>query len=156
MRQAVIDHLRRSSDLVEIVGNRIYGRQGLLGGISRDQTPEAFDADGRLQPSLVVVLESRVTREARDSLGVISATQTMQVWCLSAYGYEPIKQALRLVRAELHRTANRSVRLIPVDEEGVAWTDTVWASTSPELHDADLQVPTMFSRFDATITETLP
>lgn len=154
MRQAVIDLLRSTPAVTDIVAGRVYGRQGLLGGVSRDQTPEAFTPDGAVQPSIVVVLESRVTREARDGIDEVSATQTIQVWAVG-HSYPPVKQALRAARAVLHQTARRGVRIHPVDETTVRWTDTRWTSTSPELYDEALRAPTMFMRFDATVTEPL-
>lgn len=155
MREAIIQALRATNAVTDVTGNRIYGRQGLLGGISRDKTPEAFDESGRLMTSLTVNLESRVSREGRDGIGVISATQTFQVWAVSDYGYGEIKQALTAVRQVLHRHAKRGVHLTPVEETTVRWTDTNWASTSPELYDEPLRAPTMFMRFDATITEPI-
>jgi hypothetical protein len=150
MRQAVINALKADPDVIAIVGSRVYGRQGLLGGISVDATPEAFDTDGRLMPSLTVVLEAAVRRDDMGGSNLIAATQTVQVWALCGYGrYTDIKAALKATRPLLH-----GKRFTPV-EDPIRWADTRWASTSPELYDESLRAPTMFSRFDITYTEPI-
>jgi hypothetical protein len=115
---------------------------------SRNKTPEAFDNDGRLMASLHVNLESAVVRNDMSSRDVLAGTQTVQVWASCAYGYTEIKAALRAVRRALHG------RQFTPDEDPVRWTDTRWASTSPELVEEAERTPTMFSRFDITYTET--
>ena len=149
MRQAVIDALKEDPAVTAVVGSRVYGRQGLLGGISRDVTPEAFDTDGRLMPSAVVVLEAAVIRTDIGGRNLIAGTQTVQVWVSCGYDrYTEIKAALKAARHVLHG------KNFPPVEDVIAWADTRWASTSPELYDEALKVPTMFSRFDITYTET--
>ena len=149
MRQAIIDALKADPDVVALVGSRVYGRQGILGGLSRDKTPEAFDTDGRLMPSVVVVLEAAVIRTDMGGSTLIAGTQTVQIWVACGYErYSDIKAVLKATRPILH-----GKRLTPVEYQ-IGWTDTRWASTSPELYDESLKVPTMFSRFDITYTET--
>ncbi len=154
MRRAIIERLKETPAVTAVVGQRVYGRQGLLGGVSRDLTPEAFNEDEQVMTSLVVVLESRVVRTDGDSRESIGSTQTFQVWAVGV-DYPQIKQALHAARAALHRSTERGAPLRAVEEPDVKWTDTRWASTSPELHDEALRAPTMFMRFDATITEPL-
>lgn len=150
MRQAVVNALLSATDVTGIVGTRVYGRQGLIGVISRDTTPEAFDADGRLMPTISVNLESAVIRGEATTSDTIAATQTLQVWVACAYGYTEIKAALKAVRRVLHRHT-----FTPVDDDTIRWSGTRWASTSPELWDEALREPTMFSRFDITYTEPI-
>lgn len=150
MRQAIINALKADPDVTAIVGQRVYGRQGILGGLSVDKTPEAFDQDGRIMPSVVVVLEAAVIRTDMGGSTLIAATQTVQIWVACGYErYTDIKAVLKATRPLLH-----GKRLVPV-EDPIGWTDTRWASTSPELYDETLKVPTMFSRFDITYTEPI-
>jgi hypothetical protein len=150
MRQAIIDALKADAAVTAIVGQRVYGRQGILGGLSRDKTPEAFDTDGRLMPSITVVLEAAVIRTDMGGSTLITGTQTVQIWVACGYErYTDIKAVLKAIRPILH-----GKRFTPVEDQ-IGWTDTRWASTSPELYDETLRVPTMFSRFDITYTEPI-
>lgn len=161
MRQAIINRLLADATVTAVVDGRVYSRAGVAGGVSRERTPEAFTSDGEVLPSLVVVLGVRSNRSdtyrAGSSHDDVESVQTIDVWCLASTGpdpYAPIKQALIAVRKSLHGW--RSPSAAPVADTTVkAWTSTKWTDTSQELHDAALDAPTMFTRFDALIREAI-
>lgn len=158
MRAAIIAALQADTELEAIVGGRIIGRLWSSAGITRDDHPGSFTADGDLLTTLVVVMEARTNADARDRqgshstpAGYVTARQGFAVWALQQHGYTELRAALHRVRAVLHR--RRDLR--PLEEPLRGWPDTVWVDTSPETLDPALQVPAMVSRFSATITEEL-
>jgi len=152
MRERIVQELLADPDVAAIVGTRVYGRSYLLGSVSQDATPDAFDGDGDLLATLVVVLEARTSRDAAGgSPDALVATQGVAVWALHQRDYAVVKAALRAVRARLHRARG----LQPVLETELGWSQTVWTDTTPETLDPALQVPAMASRFACTVIERL-
>lgn len=128
-------------------GARIYGRQGVYGGISREYTPEAFDADGDLLPSLVVQLETRTTRAQSLSRDLIVATQVIAVFALAQHGYGAQETALRAVLAALHNRRGLEPVADPMRCAEITWTEDTGALLDPAL-----EVPMLASRFAAAVT----
>ena len=154
MRAAVIARLLGTPAVTAIAGQRVYGRQGPYGGVSKEATPEAFTADGDLLPSVVVWLEGRANGAERDRQGrdTLTARQTIAVGLLEQEGYGHVGQLRRAVKAALHQA---QPRLEALEEDGIKWADTAWAEDSPELIDPALEVPILIVRFVAVITEQL-
>lgn len=150
MRQAIVNALLEDAGAAAIVGARVYGAQGALGGISRDLTPEAFSADLDLLPSIVVRMETRSARPDRLGRGVIAASQIIALWCYEQSGYDLIASVIRAAKQLLHFNAS----LRPVADP-VNWTETRWTDDTPEQVDGALGVPVRVSRYQAVIVERL-
>lgn len=155
MRRAIIDRLLDTEEITAVVGDRVYGREGPYGGVSEQATPEAFTDDGALRPSLVVWLEGRTatTGATRSGRETTTAQQVIAVAVMAERGYGEIRPLVRKVKRALHHPPPRA--LTPVDEPGVAWTDTAWASDSPDLVDPETGRPYVVTRFAAVINEHL-
>lgn len=131
-----------------VVADRVYGRQGPYGGISRDYTPEAWNADGDLQPSLVVQMETRTTRAQPMGRDLIAATQVIAIFAFAQHGYAQQETALRACLASLHNLRG----LVPVDDTHMRCAEIRWSEDTGALLDPALEVPILASRFAATVT----
>ncbi len=148
MRKAIIQRLAADPAIEAIVGDRVYGRHGIDGGISRDTTPEAWDADGDLLPSLVVQMETRTTRPDRMGRDVIPAIQVIAIYAVAQHGYDRQEAALRACLASLHNLRG----LQPIDDTHMRCAEIRWSEDTGGLLDPALQVPMLASRFAATVT----
>lgn len=148
MRAAIVQLLRQTPAVTNVVADRIFERQGPYGGVSRDQTPDAFGPDGDLLPSLVVQMETRTVRTDRPGRDAIAATQTIAVFAMSQFGYTAQEDALRAVLSTLDGL--RGLR--PLDDTHVACAEIRWVEDTGALLDPALEVPLLASRYAAVLT----
>jgi hypothetical protein len=156
VREAVIAALKADAGVAAVVGTRVLGRDfasWAAGALSPETTPEAFDADGELAATLVVVLEGRVADDTRrpSDPDHLPGRQVIAVWAL-ARSFAEVKAALRAVKRVLGRGV--AARFEAVNDP-VRWTATHWTGDSAELTDQALNVPAMVARFNAIIEEDL-
>jgi len=150
MRAAVQAALAGDAAIAAVVGARVYVRDSNEGAVSKLWTPEAFDAEGDVLPTLAVTIE---TARRDDAAGgdrhKINALVTIAVWAYQQRGYDQIKLALRSAKRLLHRRP-----LTPVADPW-RWLDTYWSDDSAELIDPELGASLMVSRYDAVVVDTL-
>lgn len=150
MRAAIVKRLRDDAAVQGIVGTRVFERQGPYGGVSRDETPEAFTPDGDLLPSLVVQMEVRSVRPDRPGRSAIAANQIIAVFAVAQRGYTQQEDALRAVTAALDGL--RGLR--PLRDTHVRCAEIRWSEDTGALLDPALEVPMLASRFVAATTFT--
>lgn len=158
MREAIRQALLADATVAALVDDRVYTKAGPFGGISRTETPAAFDADDDMLLSLVVTLEARARLQSADvSATTVVAVQPFQVWalCAPSVGYDGIREVLAAVRRRLHNAAKRGIGLTPVEESQITWRDIFWTATGPEAIDESLNALAIFCRFDAIIVEQI-
>lgn len=148
MRAAIVQRLSTDPAVTAIVGPRVYERQGVYGGVSRDLTPEAFNDDGDLLACLVVQMETRTVRPDRPGRDAIAANQVIAVFALAQHRYEQQEAALRAVTASLDGLRG----LTPLKDTHVRCVEIRWSEDTGALLDPALQVPMLASRFVAAIT----
>jgi len=108
-------------------------------GISRQRTPDAFDAHGELRPCALVRIETTTQYGPYTGTGALSARTYVLVYVYQRQGYASIDPALARIRALLHKT-----RL------GTGTFEIVWADDSDDLEDEGLACAMRFSRYVAT------
>lgn len=151
MRPAVINALLASPEVTELVGTRVYGRQGLEGGVNSQDTPEAYTPEGELLPTIVVTLDPRTAERTRGGApATIRAHQLFSLWVYQQRGYDELWEIVRRGKRVLHRNRN----LTPV-KDPINWLDTDWDTDTAELVDPDLGASYIRSTYDALITDPL-
>jgi hypothetical protein len=148
IREAVRDMLAADAGVAAITGPRVYVRRGPYGGISNDETPEAFTADGDLRPSLVVVEEVR-TRAQDVSGGSPTEIYGAQVVAVYAYQHEGYDHIDALIKACKRLLNNR--RGVPIAPD--IWIDSDWSSDGPDQVDPALGRPVRVVRFTVLLRE---
>jgi hypothetical protein len=151
IREAVRDLLLADEAVTYHTGTRVYIRRGPYGGISNDETPEAFTEDNELHPSLVVVEEVRT--RAQDLSGgaprELYGDQVVAIYAYQQEGYGVIDALMRAAKRVLHR------RRAPVSLSPHTWIESVWDSDGPDLIDPALQTPVRVVRFTVRIREEI-
>jgi hypothetical protein len=149
----VVNALLDDPAVSALVGDRVYVGRGPFGGISKQVTPGAFDADGDLAVSVVVKLANR-DRVAGRTFGrdAIDATQVIDLWVYDQWDYDRILDVVRACKRRL----NGARDLRPVDDP-VRWAETVWTGDGPEGLDQSFEpdLPFILSRYSARITDLL-
>lgn len=154
VRDHAQERLVAATTVTALVGARVYGRRGRLGGISPDLTPEAFTGDGEILPSLVVVEEVRDAAQATKGGPPldIHSVHSLAVWCYQHGGYDVVDDLLRAVRGVLHRHTPAG----PL--AGLVWIDCRWDSDGPDQVDPDIGLDACLrvARFNVTTREVAP
>lgn len=154
MRQRIVQTLRQDPGVSALVGDRVYIGRGALGGISREETPEAFDQMGDVLASIVVRLETRSADPERpQGRDALVAQQIIGLYVYDQRDYDRIFAVVRAIRTLLHQPRPIG-RLKPVSDP-VIWTDTAWFEDTAEQIDQSLNggTPVVTTRFVATIRE---
>ena len=125
--------------LMALATGGIYPYTSLgLQGISRETTPEAFDADGYLQPTIVVktrapLPDNRIS-DVREKL--LAQVQVLELWVYEEDGYVNINLILEFCFNALHG------HIFP------GFVPIVWLYTSPSLKDDAALKGSSFIRVD--------
>lgn len=149
MRQAIHQALIENAEVTALVGSRVYRDLGPLGQLSRQATPEAFEADGDLLLSIVIRMGPRV-RPNDEPVGG-AAQQEIQLWCYAERSWSDLQELARTVRGVLDGRSD----LRALSEPTLNWHSTRWQSDGGEALDQNLgNRPVLVSTYAATIRET--
>lgn len=154
MRAAIINALLADPDVAAVVGTRVFPMQGREMVISEKATPEAFDADGVVRPSLVVAMAN--TSAMEDPLGAehLVMEQLFQVWAVDNRDFTEIWKAAHAVRRRLdyHSRPDDWGALTPVNTPEVsAWTRTRLIEFSPEMVMPPMDLPAVVATMGAQV-----
>lgn len=151
MREAIIARLLADQAVAAIAGTRIFGCEGQYGGLSQEETPQAFNVDGDVLPSLVVQLETWAPRAGRQSQTVLEATYTVAVFAVEHHGRAHTRAVSQAVKASLHRLRG----LAPMHDTHLNLVEITSAGGIPETLDPALGCPMTVTRFAVATTERL-
>lgn len=99
MRDAIRDYLAADGTLSGLLTGGIYA----VPEITRQDTPDAFDANGEIEPCALVKPETEATFGPYEEAGAISARLYVVVFFYQRTGYDVVDQALARTRVLLHK-----------------------------------------------------
>lgn len=99
MRDTIKDYLEADATLTGLLTGGIYA----VPEISRQDTPDAFDANGEIEPCGLVKLETEGQFGPYEEAGGISARLYVAVFFYQRTGYDVIDPALARTRTLLHK-----------------------------------------------------
>ena len=134
VRDTIKAVLEADTELVATLTGGVYTET-----ISRQRTPDAFDAHGEIQPCALIRVERDAQHGPFTGTDALSARTYVVVYAYQLAGYSSIDTALNRVRVLLHRS-----RL------GAGTWDISWADDSADLEDEGLRCAMRFSRYVVT------
>lgn len=128
----VLAVLRIDTTLLALLPGGIYGQTE----ITRQRTPEAFDANAELKPCLLVNLETETQYGPYNESSITSSRAFLQVFFYQRVGYDAIQAARERVFSLLH------------DQKIGSGTWSVsWVNDIPNLHEPVLDCDMATSRY---------
>ena len=155
IRDHALQRVLATPAVTALTGPRVFTRRGPFGGLSLDETPGAFDTDGDLKPSIVLVEEARVAAEPtkQGPPRALTAVHILAAYCYErGYdygGYDRIDRMLAGLKTALHLHAGGPL------PSGVVWIESRWTSDGPDQVDTSetIRACVRVARFDITTTE---
>lgn len=151
IRDHALQRVLATPAVTAITGDRVFTRRGPFGGLSLDETPGAFDGDGDLKPSVVLVEEARVAAEPtkQGPPRALTAVHILAAYCYERGGYDQIDAILAGLKQALHLHAAGPL------PSGVVWIESRWASDGPDQVDTGetIRASVRVARFDVTTME---
>jgi hypothetical protein len=137
MRSAIADALASDAELLASLTGGVYDASE-VGEISRQSTPDAFDANGEILPCALVRTESDQLYGPFTSPGSISSRSFVMVYLYQRQGFDTIDVAMGRVLTLLHKQ-----RL------GDSTWEICWADDSGDLEDEGLACAMRYARYVA-------
>jgi len=134
MRQAIYNKLNGDTELAAILTGGLFYRQG----ISRDKTPEAFDAYGDLKPCAVLAMGTLAPRTEQGMADLF-----FKVYFYQQTGYDQIDLAIERTYDLLHEQQVTA-------SNGFCY-EILHANDLGDSEDPALLMPMNFSRFRAVL-----